>query len=400
MTDDRFDSLTKLVSKSTSRRGLFKGAAALALSGVAARLRGVGEEADARSRVSMACARLGQDCATGRGTPGNLTCCPGTICGDDLTCCMDTDETCRDDGDCCGDNVCRPNPRGIGGRCLPPGDVGAKCIDQADCAGDLVCDPAAGLCLVATGGLCAADADCVSGICDDYTGLCVGTCLAQFSPCASPVDCCVGLTCSNNQCLALDGEPCLDDAECASGLCDEYTGICVGACLELHSNCVETTDCCLGLVCTGGVCLGGLNALCDSNDDCVSNFCDLYTSTCQNCVADGATCADDGECCSGICDAYTATCIATLLPDGAPCLDDEDCDSGFCDEYTGICVATCLGDSVHCTESSDCCSTYCEPYTGTCTNFCKPDLVPCTFNEECCVNNCGPTGLCYPKPEI
>src|SRR6476659_141847 len=99
MPDDRFDDLTKLVSKSTSRRGLLKGAAAVALGGLAARVRG--DSAEARARVRMACARLGQPCATGVGTPGDHICCPNLICGDGAVCCKDTNESCIDDGDCC-----------------------------------------------------------------------------------------------------------------------------------------------------------------------------------------------------------------------------------------------------------------------------------------------------------
>jgi hypothetical protein len=79
VTDKSFDQLTKLVSRSTSRRGLLKGAAAAALSGVAMRLRG-GNDAEARARVRMACARLGQPCDTVAGTPGNMICCPGLAC--------------------------------------------------------------------------------------------------------------------------------------------------------------------------------------------------------------------------------------------------------------------------------------------------------------------------------
>jgi hypothetical protein len=148
VTDKSFDQLTKLVSSSTSRRGLLKGAAAAALSGVAMRLRG-GSDAAARARVRMACARLGQPCDTVVGTPGNMICCPGLACdmnGETLSCCKPENESCVENTDCCAGNVCRPNPTGLGNRCLPPGDVGAECIEDADCASGL-CDGYSGTCL-------------------------------------------------------------------------------------------------------------------------------------------------------------------------------------------------------------------------------------------------------------
>jgi hypothetical protein len=227
MTDDRFDDLTKLVSKSTSRRGLLKGAAAVALGGLAARVRGNGGDAAARARVSMACARLGQPCATGTGTPGNMICCPHLICGDGDVCCKDTNETCVDDSDCCADNVCRPNPTGLGNRCLPPGDVGAECIDDSDCAGGLACGLKAHIC----GEPCGNDICRPDQFCDAYTLECTETCLSEGSDCEVIADCCAGLVCAPDQSLGQVNETycvqclplaslCFDNRQCCSGACN------------------------------------------------------------------------------------------------------------------------------------------------------------------------------------
>src|SRR4051812_34941538 len=67
MTDDRFDALTKQLTAASSRRGVLKGGLALALGGIAPRLRG--GNAAARARIRMACAREGQPCASAPGTP-------------------------------------------------------------------------------------------------------------------------------------------------------------------------------------------------------------------------------------------------------------------------------------------------------------------------------------------
>jgi hypothetical protein len=213
MTDDRFDDLTKLVSKSTSRRGLLKGAAAVALGGLAARVRGNGGDAAARARVSMACARLGQPCATGTGTPGNMICCPHLICGDGDVCCKDTNETCVDDSDCCADNVCRPNPTGLGNRCLPPGDVGAECLEDEDCLGGLACETTTGTC----GVICGTEVCTADQVCDPYTLTCVGG----------------------------TGAPCVDGSDCLSGICDPYTSTCLD-CLPDGAICAGGGTCCSG----------------------------------------------------------------------------------------------------------------------------------------------------------
>jgi hypothetical protein len=251
MPDDRFDDLTKLVSKSTSRRGLLKGAAAAALGGVAMRLRGSGDAA-ARARVKMACARLGQPCGTGPGTPGDHICCPDLTCGADAVCCKDTNAPCVTDADCCADaDVCRPNPNGLGNRCLEPGLVGAKCIEDTDCAGGLACELESGLC----GEVCG-DVTCLADqTCDPYTLTCVGN----------------------------SGAPCLDDSECASGNCDPYTLTCLD-CTAEYTLCLSDAECCGDLVCAPNLPSGSI-----SNTYCVE------------CLADGLGCIDARQCCTGVC---------------------------------------------------------------------------------------------------
>src|SRR4051794_35436094 len=74
MTGPRFDDLTKALSKGASRRSVLKALVAAAVGGVVTR--GGGDDAEARARVNMACARLGQPCSTVKGTPGSKICCP------------------------------------------------------------------------------------------------------------------------------------------------------------------------------------------------------------------------------------------------------------------------------------------------------------------------------------
>jgi hypothetical protein len=157
-----------------------------------------------------------------------MLCCPDLTCGSEAVCCKDTNQTCLSNDDCCGDNTCRPNPSGLGNRCLPPGDLGAECQEDADCAGTLVCDLATGACLVVQGEPCVDDADCVSGLCDEYTGICIGDCLVDGSGCAESTDCCSGFCDPYTlSCVAAagDGAPCTVAEHCASGQCG-CQGIC------------------------------------------------------------------------------------------------------------------------------------------------------------------------------
>jgi hypothetical protein len=255
MTNERFDQLTKSLSKTASRRTVFKGVMAAAVGGMLARFRG-GDSAAARARVRMACARLGQPCATGTGTPGNMICCPDLTCGVDAVCCKDTNQTCLSNDDCCGDNTCRPNPSGLGNRCLPPGDVGAECIEDLDCLGTLGCDAYTGTCenicdgvTCTEGQTCCGDAYTLSSICcggpnetcDGQLGACV-SCAEYGDPCSSDSECCDNLRDGNAVCGLLP-----NDTSVGSGLTLlEISGYC---CVPEGGSCAAG-PCCNGLFCS------------------------------------------------------------------------------------------------------------------------------------------------------
>ena len=168
MPDERFDDLTRNLSRGVSRRGVLKSIGAAALAGAGWRLRG-DRAVEARARVKMACARLGQSCDNAPHAAGNLVCCPHLACDSDLTCCKPTNESCATDGDCCADDICRPNPRGVGSRCLPPGDLGAECVEDDDCAVGLACEVNTGTC----GVICGIYVCEPQQTCDSYTLTCI-----------------------------------------------------------------------------------------------------------------------------------------------------------------------------------------------------------------------------------
>jgi hypothetical protein len=251
MTNERFDQLTKTLSTTASRRSVFKGVVAAAVGGVFTRFRG--DAAEARARVRMACARLGQPCAAGTGTPGAMLCCPQLTCGADAVCCKDTNATCVDDGDCCADNVCRPNPTGLGHRCLPAGDVGSECVEDSDCADGLGCHATALVCV---------------SVCNDAN--------------CSPVEFCCGVP------FAIGSTLCCGKPNTA---CDQSYPQCVG-CAEYNEPCNSDSECCNNLRDGNAVCgllptdtnVGGTLTLLE-----LSGFC---------CVPEGGSCAV-GPCCNG-----------------------------------------------------------------------------------------------------
>jgi hypothetical protein len=235
----------------------------------------------------MACARLRQPCATGPGTPGNQVCCPHLACDTDLTCCKPENESCLADVDCCAGNVCRPNPSGLGNRCLPPGAVGAECVEDLDCAGGLACDPYTATCLSVLGNPCVSDDECGSGFCDPYTFTC-------SAPCA-------GVTCTPAECQT-------------GGSCNPATSLC------------EFTDAINGTPCTGGTCQAGVCT--PSVDLCVGPVCSAPPDPlCYNVP--------------GTCDPATGACTYTPLTDGSLCSIGT-CQSGTC---TPTIFDPCLGIS-------------------------------------------------------
>jgi hypothetical protein len=176
MTEDRFDALTKQITTAASRRGLLKGALALALGGVATRVSGTGR-AEARARIKMACAREGQYCDPAQAALGRVVCCPGLVCNENTELCAPEGRTCAPGmpAESCG-------PGGVPSSCGPEGFCGQVTDVDGGCA-----------CIERTCGeppqSCTTGADCQSGLCVDVPGCCGEP---GFLFCATP--CAAGLT--------------------------------------------------------------------------------------------------------------------------------------------------------------------------------------------------------------
>ena len=246
---------------------------------------------------------------------------------------------------------------------------------------------------VMDGNACLADFECVSGICDLST--CPGTCEARVAPggaCAGDADCRTSLT-------------------CIAGLCQE---------LPAENETCETR--CVGtLWCDAGTCAARLPAggTCTANSQCESSICDSNSGTCaalpgpgEPCPRIGGVCVDGGRCWQGVCQdpqpvggtcnvtaqcaaglrCVDMSCVQILLP-GEACQKTAHCALGFAC-LDGYCRALPdIGEA-------------CAPNTGCVRGDCNPDAAVCVnmgVGDSCGVRSsypydlfdpCGDTSTC------
>jgi hypothetical protein len=165
--------------------------------------------------------------------------------------------------ECCGGLWCSGELNAYGpSSCVPGQEVGNFCTDNNQCA----------------------SGRCSSHICRP------SECFEQEEECdGGDLPCCQGFICERDtlaygiaRCVPPfeDGEFCMDNAQCASGLCEENECR-TEQCQALGQHCYDT-KCCDGLVCT-----------LDPNSYGIGR-CDLPFDN-------GAFCIDNGQCASQIC---------------------------------------------------------------------------------------------------
>ncbi len=157
---------------------------------------------------------------------------------------------------------------------------------------------------------CVTRSDCPQGYtCEAQTGTCV-----PEQPCATEIDCCVGMTCLNGGCRKLDA--CVEHGDCAadSQVCDR--GQCVAATCSVDGDCAGPTRC-IGAVCGTTPPCGGCadDELCEPR----TNRCVRLTSQCAalSCPAGHARLVanyDELRAASMSCTPDAATCQCALLP--------------------------------------------------------------------------------------
>ena len=354
-------------------------------------------------------------CADGFFSPGEMSvdcggvcdakCSSGARCEDAEDCqsaiCSAVTQTCVPD--LCSDGVLGQNETSTdcGGPDCKACFLGKRCVVDDDCYGDAICSQGA-------------NPRCVADTCHDEV-LTTGE---------TDVDC--GGTC-NAKCRT--GASCVDADDCASALCSPTTNRCVSdRCEDAVRNGTESdVDC-------GGDCqaLCAVDAACNTNADCASGVCNLFSRTCvvdtcfdglrsgdetdvdcggscaANCVS-GQDCADGGDCESGLCNVDNLECVDDSCFDGVLTSGESDVDCG------GVCARGCgLGQA--CSVGGDCASDECLPDNtctvdpcsdgvqngdesdvdcgGSCATGCVVDQA-CTTPDDCASGYCSvSTGLC------
>jgi hypothetical protein len=157
------------------------------------------------------------------------------------------------------------------------------------------------------------------------------------------------------------------------------------SCLELHSQCNQSSECCSGW-CADNECRSCGDTVC--GEDCIVLSDNLaHCGACFNaCDTDTQTCVD------GVC---TAGDNGGCLPDGGSCTFPDQCCSGHCPRGRNVCGCSQIGEI--CGATGDCC----QPANGAligCVGG-NNDIcvglqgVPCQANSDCLSQNCV-NGFC------
>jgi hypothetical protein len=179
--------------------------------------------------------------------------------------------------------------------------------------------------------------------------------------------------------------------------CPQGARVCGESCFPV--TCCSTADCGADEVCVEGACQP-CGACCTAEQCGAGEAC--VGGTCQTCLADGTLCQSDADCCSGICDIYSNSCrivrfgcnpdLPNQCPNGLCCR----LDPGFPDRH--ICVyeeVDQTGCGSQCNSSIRC---------GTTCNFQQADFCPGGSDRpsscqagKCC---CPPGGDCGNDPVL
>ncbi len=347
---------------------------------------------------------------------GTGLCDPGVplVCGDNNVCTTDTcDATLgcvyTNNTDPCDDNnLCTDSDVCAGGVCAGVLTAAATACNAGNgtvCDGLEMCNPATGACdpgvplvcddnNVCTDDSCDAVLGCQhvnnTGICDDGTACTTGDTCTAGACVGVPVICDNGTVCDGLEtCDAVLGcqpgtPPDCDDLNpCTDDSCDPILG-----CQHVNNTnpCTDGTECTVGDVCTGGLCLG-VPLVCDDGDACNgAETCDAFLG-CQ--PGTPPTCDDNNSCTDDAC-VSPGGCVFTN-DDTNGCSDNDLCTSA------DACVAgVCVGSPVFCSNNDACDGVEtCNPTTG----LCDPGTpLTCDDNNLCTDDSCDPGTGCVNAP--
>ncbi len=278
---------------------------------------------------------------------GNLS----TGDGCNAACLLEVGEPCTGDTDCASN---RCNLAAVPAVCAPPVGCGNGLLEAGEACDDgnnMNGDGCTAACEIEDGNPCTAHAECASGVCDvneapprcEPAGSCGNGALDASESCDDG-NLMTGDGCSNI-CLLEDGEPCADNAQCESTICDavdsntcEPANACGNGAVEAGEAC-DDGNAVAGDGC-GPECLFELGAgPCIDNAQCESTICDALdgntcepVNTCGNGTIEIAEMCDDGNTVPG--DSCDPQCLFEL--GAGPCTDGNQCGSGVCNELAAI----------------------------------------------------------------
>jgi len=215
------------------------------------------------------------------GMPGD---CAGGVCVDGRCCSTDCTGACQSCAVLGQEGLCVPLLKGLTEEPTCVDQTGCGAVDPQVC----VCDPAppAPSCtptaLMPLGGKCTTTAECFGGICA------MGTCrLVEGEPCDDDA------ACASNRCFEERCQACNVGTDCESGQCEG--GKCKG---DWGQPCGDEADC-AGGQCSASLCKK-LSGACSDNIECVVNLCS--GGNCSPCNDPSLPCgAGSGQCTNGAC---------------------------------------------------------------------------------------------------
>ncbi|MBM4371669.1 MAG: hypothetical protein FJ098_08445, partial [Deltaproteobacteria bacterium] len=221
---------------------------------------------------------------------------------------------------------------------------------------------------------CQEDGDCPSGVCDPLPGLCV--------ECLFDHQCSAGHHCTSGACQPFT--PCLAEEDCPAGLhCALAAGECVACTDDVHCMELSGTPHCDLVAFACAVCTG--DAHCPEAHECLAGACVPFEP-----------CGSSKDCADGICWPEKGKCV--------DCLEDADCEAGFlchvqvcqpvcdsdkdCKDQDGVCDKD-QGLCADCVAHEDCPPVYhCK--AGACVlDLCAAGVLSC---QEGAIVGCNATG--------
>ncbi len=263
-----------------------------------------------------------------------------------------------DDGDECTTDVIGECPGGDMSKCheiavAKPCSAGPNhvCNAAGECVPDCNnCTNEPGCSDRCNGLLCMTGAGCASGYCEQ--GVCCEAACA--GPCRScnregSVGSCRELPMGTDVlgCTSANGMACGNAGECVT-----QAGLVLGAACN-------TADQCMSKQCNVAICVSSIGEPCVENFECITRLCDPISKTCKPCLGAGsvpcpapATCSPEGYCQSlpgdpatvdTECAQSTVVRLLCTLPEGSKCARPEECASRNC--VNGSCAPFCMKDT-------------------------------------------------------